>query len=56
VLGVDAAHEGDDNSCITFRRGRVSPWTKDQEGPHRRSDLAGWVIEEADALAASTAS
>jgi phage terminase large subunit len=50
VLGVDAAHEGDDNSCLTFRRGRVSPWTKEKKGRIDGPDLAGWVIEEADAL------
>jgi phage terminase large subunit len=50
VLGVDAAHEGDDNCSITFRRGRVSPWTKIKKGRIDGPDLAGWVIEEADAL------
>lgn len=51
VLGVDAAHEGDDNCAITFRRGRVCPWTKVKKGRIDGPDLAGWVIEEADALA-----
>jgi phage terminase large subunit len=50
VLGVDAAHEGDDECTITFRRGRVSPWTKVKKGKIDGPDLAGWVIEEADAL------
>lgn len=50
VLGVDAAHEGDDNCAITFRRGRVCPWTKIKKGRIDGPDLAGWVIEEADAL------
>lgn len=50
VLGVDAAHEGDDNCAVTFRRGRVSPWTKMRKGRIDGPDLAGWVIEEADTL------
>jgi phage terminase large subunit len=50
VLGVDAAHEGDDCSCVTFRRGRVSPWTKLKKGRIDGPDLAGWVIQEADDL------
>jgi phage terminase large subunit len=50
VLGVDASHEGDDNSCVTFRRGRVSPWTKIRKGRIDGPDLAGWVIEEVDQL------
>jgi phage terminase large subunit len=50
VLGVDAAHEGDDESAITFRRGRVSPWTKVRKGRIDGPDLAGWVITEADEL------
>jgi phage terminase large subunit len=50
VFGVDAAHEGDDNSCLTFRRGRVSPWTKEKKGRIDGPNLAGWIIEEADAL------
>jgi len=50
ILGVDASHEGDDLSTISFRRGRVSPWTKAKKGRIDGPDLAGWVIEEADTL------
>src|SRR5438067_70565 len=50
ILGVDAAHEGDDRSCITFRRGRVCPWTKSKSGKLDGPDQAGWVIAEADAI------
>ena len=50
ILGVDASHEGDDNSTITYRRGRVSPWTKVRAGRIDGPDLAGWVIQEADDL------
>jgi hypothetical protein len=56
VLGVDAAHEGDDDSAITFRRGRVSPWTKVRKGRIDGPDLAGWVITEADELGGVDAS
>lgn len=50
VLGVDASHEGDDNSALTLRRGRVSPWTKIRKGRIDGPDLAGWVITEADEI------
>jgi phage terminase large subunit len=50
ILGVDAAHEGDDECCITFRQGRLSPWTKSKKGKLDGPAQAGWVIEEANDL------
>lgn len=50
ILGVDAAHEGDDRCCITFRRGRVMAWTKAHKGKMDGPMQAGWVIEQADEL------